>query len=149
MEPSIAELGTGLGIVIVAVLCGGLILLGGIVLVIVRSGILGTLLSGLGGIVAPDDGGDVSVSAGHARRRGRAARARAAEIRARYEREFDPQAADLTVRPAGTTPVRPVTPPGEPALPEADGWIEPAPRRRSARDDYDDELDAYLEESEL
>lgn len=148
---SLAQWGSGLLIVGGALLCGVLILIGGIAVAVFRSGLIGDVLEGLGGAV----GGYEDDSPARPRRRsGASARTRAQAIRAQYDQEFDAQVG------SDSDPGVPASPRFESGSSEPIGLgDEDSPdhasrarrrrRRRSELDDRDDEMDAYFDDMEL
>lgn len=145
---SLGQLGNGLLIVGGALLCGVLILIGGILVAVLRSGLIGDVLQGLGGAVGDyeDEYQPRSRS-----RSGGSARSRVQDIRSQYDREFDTQidtdyeeralpAQDFEADLGATSRV--------------DDRLDRAAqarrrRRRSQMDDYDDEMDAFFDDMEL
>ncbi|GAB4575446.1 MAG: hypothetical protein Kow0077_26980 [Anaerolineae bacterium] len=123
-----------------AILCGLAIFVLGVIIAIVRSGVLADLLAGLSGTASliNDDPAPMPAT----RRQGGDARKRAAQVRAQIEREFYGDQPPPRDRPSADSP------PSEGGLPELErdkrAW-----RRRSREDDRDDELDAFLDDMEL
>ncbi len=130
-----------------ALACGLLILAGGIGFVIVRSGVVARLFGSL------EAGNEAPVPHRVVRR---PLRTRADQIRTQLDREFD---ARLGGDPSVPAPDVSVTPTSRYARAADEGLDDPVPgvgrttsaRRRFRRglDDYDDEMDAYFDDTEL
>ncbi len=143
---TVSQWGTGVLVVGGALLCGLLILIGGILVAVLRSGILGDLLAGLGGTVD----GIAEVPEGRSRRLPRtgSARSRARALREQADREFHGQEPESTDALSGSVPGReaPTRTP-ESRMDAANRARER--RRRSEFDDFQDELDAFFDDTEL
>ncbi|NPV67476.1 MAG: hypothetical protein HPY64_10060 [Anaerolineae bacterium] len=130
-----------------ALACGLLIFAGGIGFVIVRSGLVARLV----GQLETEDEAPVPRRAVR-----RPLRTRADQIRTQLDQEFD---ARLSGDPSAFIPDANVVPASRYARAADEGFDDPVPgkgraasaRRRFRRglDDYDDEMDAYFDDTEL
>jgi hypothetical protein len=153
---SLPQIGTAAVVVICAGLCLVAILIGGVLLLIVRSGILGDLASGAGAALGRRDkdlgdaglwGQDEAIPE-YRRRRSVGSRS-AADIRAQYDQQFIAQVGGRLgdAAPPPPTPDQDVDPS---VLPDSD----PARRRHKRRfqeedADADDEIDSFIDDLEL
>lgn len=154
------QLGTAAITVICGILCLGGLLVGGVLLVVARSGIFGDLLSGLGAAAGrPDEelgqeglfGEDTPDYRGRSsgRKRGGGGVRSAEEIRRQYDQQFN-----TTV---GADPNKVRTPPPLPPVDLDDSSsspIDPAKRRYKRRfsdeeAEFDDEIDSFIDDLEL
>ncbi len=153
---SVPPIGTTAVVVIGAVACLGLIILGGVLWVVVRSGIFGDVLGGLGVALGRSDkdlgdaglfGEDTPDYRPRPRRSG--GRRNAADIRARYDQQFDARLGggeQGAVRPPPAPPSR---------LDEPSDRPDEASKRRYKRRFYeedadrDDEIDSFIDDLEL
>lgn len=144
---SVSQWGTGLLLVGGALLCGLLILIGGILVAVLRSGILGDLLAGLGGAV--DMIGDEPEGRSRVLPRAGRARARARAVREKVDQEF--HGADAADHPAASDfNLDTGAPSVEESLPRQDAASRARERRRRSEfDDFQDELDAFFDDTEL
>lgn len=147
---TVNQWGSGLLIVGGALLCGLLILVGGVIVAVLRTGIVGDLLAGLGGAVGAYE--DTPEASSRRIPRTGSARSRARALREQADREFYNQVGEEGEPPdRGNDRVE---------LGAVERSVRPrdtfdaasrarSRRRRSEVDDFEDELDAFLDDTEL
>ncbi len=151
------QLGTAAITIICAVLCAGALLIGGVLFVVARSGILGDVFGGLGVALGRQDedlgqdgglfGEDTAGYGGRKRKRGGARSVE--EIRQQYDRQFNAN--------IGADPDEGRTSPPMPSVDLDDtqpSGPDPAKRRYKRRfseenADLDDEIDSFIDDFEL
>ncbi len=144
---SLQQAGPMAVILLCALACSLLILIGGIGFIIIRSGLPGNLLS-----LFQEDRRERAIPP---RAGGRRTRSRADQIRTQLDREFEGRlGGEASVHPGEDPAILPgrFARAADEGLDSADRRVgRSLSRRRFQRglDDYDDEMDAYLDDTEL
>lgn len=152
----IGQIGTAALVIILAVLCVGGIVVGGLLLMFFRSGILGDLFGGVTGAMSGRDedlgaGGLFGEEEGGSDYRSRRSDPyrRVDEIRARYDQQFHSGAGGDT----GSDWTPGALPPEEDGYESFnDEYDAKRPYKRRFREEnagYDDEMDAYFDDTQL
>jgi hypothetical protein len=151
---SLSQVGLGIITVVLAVICTIPILLVGVLVVVIRSGVLGDLFRGVGAALHGEDAAEHQAQyvVREVRSR-RLERPGVSEIRARLDDEFEAQISDPAVVPPtaqhGAQPLDAAVPAWDSEVDESADDDARRRRRRSAGAYEEDELDAFLDDAEL